>query len=55
MKPQGRQMEAQPGSGPRGNSLWLNVADDLKDIQFTILGPRLGVKAVDFVTPRRLR
>jgi hypothetical protein len=40
---------------PQGKTLMLRATNDKTWVQFTILGPRLGVKAVDFVTPRRLR
>ncbi len=40
---------------PGGKELWLRPTEDRKWVQFTILGPRLGMLAVDFVTPRRLR
>ena len=46
-----KQMELQPG----GKKLWLRPTQDQKWVQFTMLGPRLGMLAVDFVTPRRLR
>jgi hypothetical protein len=51
MNPNDKQLLLHKG----GKTLWLRPTDDRKWVQFTILGPRLGMLAVDFVTPKRLR
>jgi hypothetical protein len=46
-----KQLELQKG----GKTLWLRVTDDRRWVQFTMIGARLGMLAIDFVTPNRLR
>jgi len=38
-----------------GKMLWLRPTENMRWVQFTLLGPRLGMLGAEFVSPNRLR
>jgi len=49
--PKEKQLELKKG----GKSIWVRIDPGEKWVRFTMLGPRLGILATEFVSPNRLR